>query len=131
MVYLKGEDLADTAGRKGLMIPHMGWNSLDLQNRRQSFLKTFRKQSYVYFVHSYYLTGSRIRADCKGNCSVQNIRRISMLPWRAGNVFACQFHPEKSRDIGLQILREFCRTVRIRRMETGDVYKKNHSLSGL
>ena len=98
---LKGEILRiPDAG--GLKIPHMGWNSLHLQNDGRLF-KGLRENDYVYFVHSYYLKAedeSIVKATT--NYSVDIHASVEK-----DNVFACQFHPEKSSDVGLQILRNF------------------------
>ena len=86
----------------GLKIPHMGWNSLHLQNNGRLF-KGLRENDYVYFVHSYYLQAedeSIVKATT--NYSVNIHASVEK-----DNVFACQFHPEKSSDVGLQILKNF------------------------
>ena len=87
---------------EGLKIPHMGWNSLHLQNNGRLF-KGLKENDYVYFVHSYYLKAedeSIVKATT--NYSVDIHASVEK-----DNVFACQFHPEKSSDVGLQILRNF------------------------
>ena len=87
---------------EGLKIPHMGWNSLNLKPDSRLFAG-IRVQEYVYFVHSYYL-------------KAQEESQVAATTWygteihaavEAGNVFACQFHPEKSGDTGLRILKNF------------------------
>lgn len=86
----------------GLKIPHMGWNSLHLQNHGRLF-KGLKENDYVYFVHSYYLKAedeSIVKATT--NYSVNIHASVEK-----DNVFACQFHPEKSSDVGLQILKNF------------------------
>ncbi|MBR2401941.1 MAG: imidazole glycerol phosphate synthase subunit HisH [Lachnospiraceae bacterium] len=98
---LKGEILR-IPDAEGLKIPHMGWNSLHLQNDGRLF-KGLRENDYVYFVHSYYLKAedeSIVKATT--NYSVDIHASVEK-----DNVFACQFHPEKSSDVGLQILRNF------------------------
>jgi len=87
---------------KGLKIPHMGWNSLEVKQGARLF-KGINKIPYVYFVHSYYLEADDINDvaaiteyGVKIHASVEH-----------NNLFACQFHPEKSGDIGIQILRNF------------------------
>lgn len=90
--------------KEGFKIPHMGWNSINIKENARLFLDV-PQEAYVYFVHSYYL-----RAD-----HPQDVAATTdyIVPIHAsvehGNVFACQFHPEKSGDIGLQILKNFCR----------------------
>lgn len=98
---LKGKILRIPA-EEGLKIPHIGWNSLELQDKGKLF-EGLEEEPYVYFVHSYYLKaedesivkavteyGTRIHASVEQD-----------------NVFACQFHPEKSSSTGLQILKNF------------------------
>lgn len=88
--------------KEGCKIPHMGWNSLHLQNEGRLF-RDIPEQSYVYFVHSYYLQAedeSIVKATTEYTAHVD-------ASVESGNVFACQFHPEKSSDVGLQILRNF------------------------
>ena len=98
---LKGEILR-IPDAEGLKIPHMGWNSLHLQNDGRLF-KGLGENDYVYFVHSYYLKAedeSIVKATT--NYSVDIHASVEK-----DNVFACQFHPEKSSDVGLQILKNF------------------------
>jgi len=83
-------------------IPHMGWNSLDFPNKGRLF-KGIDEGAYVYFVHSYYLEAANrdtVTATCDYNVSID-------ASVECGNVFACQFHPEKSGTVGLQILKNF------------------------
>lgn len=98
---LKGEILR--IPEKGdLKIPHMGWNSLHLQNNGRLF-KGLKEQSYVYFVHSYYLKAEEeeiVKATTDYSVNIH-------ASVEKDNVFACQFHPEKSSDVGLQILKNF------------------------
>lgn len=88
--------------QKGLKIPHMGWNSLHLQNDGKLFAN-IPQQSYVYFVHSYYLKAED-ESIVKATSEYANLIHASV---EKENVFACQFHPEKSSDVGLQILKNF------------------------
>lgn len=86
----------------GLKIPHMGWNSLELMNNGRLF-KGIPNQSYVYFVHSYYLEAedpSIVTATTEYSTTIH-------ASVESGNVFACQFHPEKSSSVGLQIIKNF------------------------
>lgn len=98
---LKGEILR--IPEKGdLKIPHMGWNSLHLQNKGRLF-EGLKEQSYVYFVHSYYLKAQEeeiVKATTDYSVNIH-------ASVEKGNVFACQFHPEKSSEVGLQILKNF------------------------
>ena len=87
---------------EGLKIPHMGWNSLHIQNKGRLF-KDIPEDTYVYFVHSYYLQAEDeqiVKATCEYGTTIH-------ASVEAGNVFACQFHPEKSSRFGLQILKNF------------------------
>lgn len=87
---------------RGLKIPHIGWNSLAYPNRGRLFAG-IPEQSYVYFVHSYYLRADEpqiVTATTEyGTLIHASVER--------GNVFACQFHPEKSSDVGMKILTNF------------------------
>ena len=98
---LKGESLR-IPETPGLKIPHMGWNSLEFQNDGRLFRK-LPKESYVYFVHSYYLKA----ADESIVTAVTEYSTKIHASVEQGNVFACQFHPEKSSDVGIQILKNF------------------------
>ena len=87
---------------EGLKIPHMGWNSLHIQNEGRLF-KDIPEDTYVYFVHSYYLQAEN-ETIVKATCEYGTTIHASM---EQRNVFACQFHPEKSSRFGLQILKNF------------------------
>ena len=88
--------------QEGLKIPHMGWNSLHLQNDGRLF-RGIEQNPYVYFVHSYYLkAGEEETVKATTEYSVKIHASVEK-----DNVFACQFHPEKSGDLGLQILKNF------------------------
>lgn len=98
---LPGEILRIPAAQ-GVKIPHMGWNSLHLENNGRLFCG-IEEQSYVYFVHSYYLKAGEediVKASAEYGVHIH-------ASVEKGNVFACQFHPEKSGDVGLQILKNF------------------------
>ena len=86
-----------------LKIPHMGWNSLHFQNQGRLFAN-LPENSYVYFVHSYYLQAED-ESIVKATTDYSTCIHASV---EQGNVFACQFHPEKSSDVGLTILKNFC-----------------------
>ncbi len=99
---LKGK-IVSIPPKEGLKIPHMGWNSLDIKNGSKLF-KGIPQQSYVYFVHSYYLQASNpedVAATTEYSAHIH-------AAVEHGNVMACQFHPEKSGDVGLHILKNFC-----------------------
>ena len=86
----------------GLKIPHIGWNSLTLQNNGRLF-EGIEENPYVYFVHSYYLKVSDEKI-VKATTEYSTTIHASV---EQGNVFACQFHPEKSGKVGLSILNNF------------------------
>ena len=98
---LKGEICRIPDG-ENLKIPHMGWNSLHLQNNGRLF-RGIKEDAYVYFVHSYYLKAEDeeiVKATTEYGTHIH-------ASVEQGNVFACQFHPEKSSDVGLEILKNF------------------------
>ena len=98
---LKGEILR-IPDKEGLKIPHMGWNSLKFQNQGRLFAN-LPEEPYVYFVHSYYL-----RAADEGIVTATTEYSTHIhASVEKDNVFACQFHPEKSSDVGIQILKNF------------------------
>ena len=84
-----------------LKIPHMGWNKLEV--KRGKLLKEVDGQ-YVYFVHSFYAS------DCEDSLSaVTGYGAVITAAVEQGNIYGCQFHPEKSGSVGLSILQKFCR----------------------
>ncbi|MFU0833068.1 MAG: Imidazole glycerol phosphate synthase subunit HisH [Oscillospiraceae bacterium] len=86
----------------GLKIPHMGWNSLHVKEKDGLFLG-MEENPYVYFVHSYYAkSDDRSLVTATANYGIE--MDVSV---RKGNLFATQFHPEKSGAAGLQMLRNF------------------------
>ncbi|MBQ3543649.1 MAG: imidazole glycerol phosphate synthase subunit HisH [Lachnospiraceae bacterium] len=86
----------------GLKIPHIGWNSLKFMNDGRLF-KDIADDEYVYFVHSYYLKAKNPQI-VKAVTEYSTILDVSV---EKDNVFACQFHPEKSGDVGLKIIKNF------------------------
>jgi glutamine amidotransferase len=86
----------------GLKIPHIGWNSLSLQNDGRLFAG-IGDGAYVYFVHSYYLKAED-ESIVKATSTYGDLIHASV---EQDNVFACQFHPEKSSAVGLAILKNF------------------------
>ncbi len=87
---------------EGLKIPHIGWNSLTLENGGRLF-EGITGEPYVYFVHSYYLQAEDpqiVKASTEYGAHIH-------ASVEQGNVFACQFHPEKSGAVGLHILENF------------------------
>ena len=100
---LKGEIVRIPDG-EGLKVPHIGWNSLHLQHRGRLF-RDLPEGSYVYFVHSYYLKAEDpeiVKATTEYGVTID-------ASVEQGNVFACQFHPEKSSRVGLKILENFAK----------------------
>ena len=87
---------------EGIKIPHIGWNSLEFPKESRLF-KGIAEQSYVYFVHSYYLKAK----DAGIVAATTEYSTHIHAAVEHGNIFACQFHPEKSSTIGLQILKNF------------------------
>lgn len=88
--------------KEGLKIPHMGWNNIKVREDSRLF-KDLPENPYVYFVHSYYLKAedeSAVAATTEYSAHIH-------AAVEKGNLFACQFHPEKSSDVGLQILKNF------------------------
>ena len=92
----------ERSDESGYKIPHMGWNSLKI-NPNSKLLKGIPEDTYVYFVHSYYLKAKHME-DVAATTDY-------IVPVHAAvehdNIFATQFHPEKSGDVGLEILKNF------------------------
>lgn len=88
--------------KEGIKIPHMGWNSVKIKENARIF-KDVPQDSYVYFVHSYYLKAG-IEEDVAATTEYSTLIHAAV---EHDNVFACQFHPEKSSEIGLKILKNF------------------------
>ena len=87
-----------------LKIPHMGWNSLDIK-KHDALFNGIDGEPYVYFVHSYYLKADdESIVSSRTNYGVEIDASVS-----SGNIYAMQFHPEKSGRVGLQILRNFAK----------------------
>lgn len=87
---------------EGLKIPHIGWNSLSFPNEGRLF-SGIEEGSYVYFVHSYYLQAQD--PQIVKACTEYGVRIHASV--ERDNLFACQFHPEKSSEVGLKILQNF------------------------
>ena len=90
--------------QEGLKIPNIGWNSLDLQNNGRLF-ENQNGNPFVYFVHSYYL---KAREESIVKATIEYSTHIHASVEK-DNIFACQFHPEKSGTVGLQILSNFAK----------------------
>ncbi len=87
---------------EGLKIPHIGWNSLEFPREGRLF-QDLPADPYVYFVHSYYLQAQEpqiVTATCEYGVQIH-------ASVEKNQVFACQFHPEKSGEVGLKILKNF------------------------
>ena len=87
---------------EGIKVPHIGWNDLSFPNEGKLF-KGIPENSYVYFVHSYYLKAE----DEKIVTAATEYGTYIHASVEKDNVYACQFHPEKSSEVGLQILKNF------------------------
>ena len=86
-----------------LKIPHIGWNALHFGEKKHPLFRYLQEKDCVYFVHSYYA------ADCAESVIATAEYGAELTAAVAnGNVCGCQFHPEKSGDVGLNILRAFC-----------------------
>lgn len=87
--------------KTGFKVPHIGWNSLNI-NPDSRLFRGIPQDSYVYFVHSYYLQAEESMVAAKTDYVTEIHAAVEQ-----GNVFACQFHPEKSGEIGLKLLKNF------------------------
>lgn len=88
---------------KGLKIPHIGWNFLNFQGEKSPIFKYINDGDFVYFVHSFHGT------DCKeSTIATTEYGGTLTAAVSSGNVYGCQFHPEKSGSVGLKILKAFC-----------------------
>ena len=85
-----------------LKVPQIGWNKLDVRDFESPLVKSLGKEDFVYYVHSYYATDCQehLVADSEYGVSIPGIVQN-------GNVFGTQFHPEKSGEVGLKILKAF------------------------
>lgn len=98
---LKGK-IIKIPDNEGLKVPQIGWNALKLPNRGRLF-DGVSEDAYVYFVHSYYLQAWEPEIVTATTEYAAHIHASV----EKGNVFACQFHPEKSSDVGMRILKNF------------------------
>ena len=103
---IKGEvrPIAEVIG-EGLKIPHIGWNALNFPKNKEKneIFKYLNEGDFVYFVHSYY------GANCEDSVIATSEYGAHLTAAVAsGNVYGCQFHPEKSGEVGLKILKAFC-----------------------
>ena len=87
----------------GLKIPHIGWNALSFSGEKDPIFKYINEGDFVYFVHSFY------GADCEESVIATSEYGVPLTAAVAkGNVYGMQFHPEKSGEVGLNILKAFC-----------------------
>lgn len=101
--FTEGRGLRDSArDEAALKVPHMGWNTIDIK-RVAPPLQGIQPNVHVYFVHSYYVEPRD--PDIISTVTEYGVTFVSSV-WR-DNIFACQFHPEKSQSVGLQIMRNF------------------------
>ena len=87
-----------------MKVPHMGWNNLSFENGDCPILKGIKNDFDVYFVHSYVICPDDpavVKASADYGIKVPSVIQ-------SGNIFATQFHPEKSGEMGIQILKNFC-----------------------
>ncbi len=88
---------------EGLKIPHIGWNALTFQGEKHPIFRYIEEGDHVYFVHSYY------GAECDDHViATTDYGGVLTAAVAKRNVCGCQFHPEKSGTVGLNILRGFC-----------------------
>ena len=85
-----------------LKIPHMGWNALHITQPEGQLFSRTREGDFVYFVHSFYVEGC---GDALAATAEYGIPITAAV--ERGNIFGCQFHPEKSGSVGLEILKAF------------------------
>jgi glutamine amidotransferase len=91
------------SSHSGLKVPHMGWNELKIKNKNCPLLKGIMERAYVYFCHSYYPEPDN-RALTAASCEYG--QEFSCMVWQ-DNIYGVQFHPEKSQEVGLKILKNF------------------------
>lgn len=97
-------DIIQIPKTEGLKIPHMGWNSLNIKENATLF-QGITRESYVYFVHSYYLKAKK-EEEVIATTEYGTVIHASV---EKENIYACQFHPEKSGIVGLTILKNFAK----------------------
>ena len=87
---------------KDYKIPHIGWNALNFVGEKNELFKYLNEGDFVYFVHSFY------GASCNDVVATADYGYPLTAAVARGNVYGCQFHPEKSGEVGLKILKAFC-----------------------
>ena len=103
LALIKGSVKPIAPGIGGLKVPHMGWNSLRFTENRSRLYKYINDGDYVYFVHSYAAKGCDEFITAYADYGAALTASVE-----SGNVYGTQFHPEKSGDVGLKILKAFC-----------------------
>ena len=100
---IKGNVVPIDSKNGSLKVPHMGWNALMFKNGKHPLFKYIKDGDCVYFVHSYH-------ADCDPTTKIATVEYGDELTASVAskNVLGCQFHPEKSGSVGLNILKAFC-----------------------
>ncbi len=88
---------------ENLKIPHIGWNALLIKGEKSPIFKYIKDGDFVYFVHSFYGANCQESVIATAEYGCELTAAVA-----SGNVFGCQFHPEKSGNVGLNILRAFC-----------------------
>ena len=98
-------EVVPMAGRlpEGLKVPHIGWNALDIKMADHPLMKYTKPGDCVYFVHSFYAEGCAPHTLATSEYGIDVTAAVAR-----DNVMGCQFHPEKSGTVGLNILRAFC-----------------------
>lgn len=100
--WIKAKSKKFSFESKEYKIPHMGWNNLSIKNN-DSLYKNINNNNFYYFVHSYY-----VRCDNEKDVLTETIYGIKFVSsFQKGNIYGCQYHPEKSHDAGLQVLKNF------------------------
>ena len=100
---IKGKVVPILEVAKDVKIPHMGWNALTFKNAKSEIFKYLNEGDFVYFVHSYFA----MVEDSNDLSSVTDYTVEITASVQKGNVYGCQFHPEKSGETGLKILKAF------------------------
>ncbi len=95
-------DLPPRPDGEKLKVPHIGWNSLKLKNDGEPLFKYIKEGDYVYYVHSFYAKNCLANTIASSNYDIEITGAV-----RSGNVYGTQFHPEKSGNVGLNILQAF------------------------
>ena len=101
--FLRGEIVPIAEHVTGLKVPHMGWNALCFAKPEHPLFRYIKEGDCVYFVHSYYAVGCADSLLASAEYGTEITAAVG-----SGNVMGCQFHPEKSGEVGLSILRAFC-----------------------